>query len=189
MVQLFSWKNDMIVLWLLLWCVKDVAGFMLAITFRRKAMSKLKDQWNARGIFCMSCWNQRLQSPYTHCWSQIVVLDTVIFLPICRLPLKDHTYQRLGFQSSAGWALLSPHSWAKMDIQTRKHNCENLILTLFYSVLLKEQILQVSGCIYCITSHSHLSHLHLLYPLKLCAYTVYNRCQGFHVDIGLHVCR
>lgn len=49
---------------------------------------------------------------YTHSQSQNVVLDTCIFIPICRLPLKEHTYQRLGFQSRAGWALLCRHSWA-----------------------------------------------------------------------------
>lgn len=57
---------------------------------------------------------------YTHCQSQNVVLDTRIFLPICRLSLKERTYQRLRFQSCAGRALLGPYSWAKMDVQTRK---------------------------------------------------------------------
>lgn len=130
----------------------------------------------------MWCWNQRLRSPYTHCQSQTVVLDAFIFLWICRLTLKYLTYQRLGLQSYTGWALLSLHPWAKMDIQTRKHNCENFWL-FFYCVLLKEQILQVPGCTFCITSHSHLSDIYWLCSFKLCAYIVYKRCQGFHVDI------
>ena len=63
---------------------------------------------------------------------------THTFLPICRLPWKEYTYQRLGFRSCAGKALFGPAMWAKMDEQTRKHNCENLLLmslfsTVFYS--------------------------------------------------------
>ena len=79
--------------------------------------------------------------PYAHCQSQNVVLDTCIFLP---MPWRGLTYQ---YTTAYSPVLVSLCSWARMDTQTRKHNCENQIpmtLFVFYSVLLKEQILQVT---------------------------------------------
>lgn len=117
MVHLFSREKYMIVL-----CNTGVPGLMLDIDVRWTKCNELKDWSKIRIYSGVSCWNQRLHSPYTYCQSQNIVLDTCIFLPICRLALKKnkHTYQRLWLQSSAGSAVHGRCSWAKMDKQNQE---------------------------------------------------------------------
>lgn len=125
---------------------------------------------------------------YTHCQNQNVVLVTGVFIPICRLPLREHTYQRLGFQSCAGRTLFGPRSWAKME--PGNITVKIWFWCLFFLFCSTQGTNTASTCIFWLSSHSYLGHLYWLYSFKQCVYIyIYIRCQGFHVDIGLHVCR
>lgn len=153
MIQVFLWKISAW-LYLLLWYVKNVVGFMLATRLgengcKRWRISGMQDVFHAG--------TKGYSHLYTHCKSQNVVLDVHIFSTNMQVTMK-RTYISMSWLPALRWT-----AYILGQSQTYKPGNTTVkiwfwCLSFLFCSTLKEPL-----CIICITSHSHLGHLHWFY--------------------------
>lgn len=154
---------------------------------------ELKDLWNARGIFCMSCRNQRLQSPLPS-----------LSKPKCSFGHSYFLYQYAGYHYTnihikhlASSTVLDRLCSAQILGQRCTHKPGNITVKIWCLFFLFCFTQGTNSAGTWVIYHSHPGHFHWLYSFKQCTYIyqtsgiscrhwlvcmyVYNMCMLIHI--------